>query len=74
MIVGKQKSLDEIEEMHGDVPKAAVEAVSEMRLKGSTVAIFEGARMLAESAADWPGAFAQAAAEAAAKRLPPAKR
>src|SRR6185369_14377481 len=33
---------DELGEMHGDVPKAAAEAVSEMRVHGGTVAIFAG--------------------------------
>ncbi len=40
---------DELEEMHGDIPKAASEAVSEMRVKGSVVAIFRDSRMLAAS-------------------------
>ncbi|HYW43816.1 MAG TPA: ATP-binding protein [Bryobacteraceae bacterium] len=45
--------LDEIDELKGDIPKAAAEAVSEMRLRGSTVAVFAGSRMLAASS---PGA------------------
>ncbi len=40
---------DELEEMHGDVPAAAAEAVSEMRVKGSVVAIFRDSRMLSAS-------------------------
>ncbi len=41
---------DELEEMHGDVAKASVEAVSEMRVKGSmAVAIFRDSKMLAAS-------------------------
>src|ERR1022692_3678923 len=58
---------DELGEMKGDVAKAAAEAVSEMRLDGSTVAIFDGARMLAASApVPLPG-FDAAAARAAAR-------
>jgi heavy metal sensor kinase len=40
---------DELEEMHGDVGKASVEAVSEMQMQGTPVAIFQGSRMLAAS-------------------------
>jgi len=40
---------DELEEMKGDVPKAAAEAVSEMNLHGGIVAIFGGGQMLASS-------------------------
>ncbi len=38
---------DELEEMKGDVPKAAVEAVSEMHVRDSVVAILEGRRVVA---------------------------
>src|SRR5579871_1631987 len=41
--------LDEMEEMKGDRPKAAAEAVSEMRLRGSIVAVFDAGVMLAAS-------------------------
>src|SRR6185295_3002786 len=41
---------DELVEMQGDVSKAAAEAVSELRLDGSTVAIFDARHMLAASA------------------------
>ncbi len=40
---------DELEEMQGDTGKASAEAVSEMQLQGTPVAIFEGSRMLAAS-------------------------
>lgn len=40
---------DELEEMKGDVAKAASEAVAEMHVKGSVVAIFLDSRMLASS-------------------------
>jgi len=41
---------DELDEMHGDVAKASVEAVSEMRVKGGlAVAIFLDSKMLAAS-------------------------
>ena len=41
---------DELDEMHGDVAKASVEAVSEMRVKGSmAVAIFRDSKLLAAS-------------------------
>jgi hypothetical protein len=40
---------EEIEEMHGDVEKAAAEAVSEMQMGGGTVAIYAGHTMLAAS-------------------------
>lgn len=56
---------DELVEMHGDVNKAAAEAVSELRLRGSTVAIFDATRMLAASAPVSPG-FDAVVAEAAA--------
>jgi heavy metal sensor kinase len=61
---------DELVEMQGDVPKAAREAVSEMRLHGSTVAIFEGDRMVAASAPVPPHAFDAAATEAASRAEP----
>jgi heavy metal sensor kinase len=40
---------DELEEMHGDIPKAASEAVADMRMKGSVVAIYRDSRMLSAS-------------------------
>src|ERR1022692_1068171 len=61
---------DELGEMKGDVPKAAAEAVSEMRLDGSTVAIFDGNRMLAASAPVPPPGFEAAAAEASSRDEP----
>ncbi len=62
--------LDEIQEMHGDVPKAAVEAVSEMRLRGSAVAVFASGRMLAASAPVPRSEFESLAARAAAVGAP----
>ncbi len=41
---------DEIEEMHGDTAKAALETVAEMRFNAGAVAVFAGNRMLAASA------------------------
>ena len=55
---------DEIEEMNGDLAKAAAEAVSEMRLRG-TVAVFDGSKMLAASAPVVREEFESVAAEAA---------
>src|SRR5260370_6608197 len=49
--------LDEMQEMHGDHFKAAAEAVSEMRLRGSTVAGFHGSNMLASTAPGERGDF-----------------
>ena len=40
---------DELEEKQGDTGKASAEAVSEMQLQGTPVAIFEGSRLLAAS-------------------------
>ena len=57
--------LDEMEEMKGDPLKASAEAVSEMRLRGSTVAVFDGSRMLAASAPVVRADFEEAAARAA---------
>ncbi|HEY2013276.1 MAG TPA: hypothetical protein VGH38_07220, partial [Bryobacteraceae bacterium] len=62
--------LDEIGEMKGDLPKAASEAVSEMRLRGSTVAVFDGSTMLAASAPVAQPEFAAVAARAAASTDP----
>jgi len=62
--------LDEMEEMHGDQLKAAPEAVSEMRLRGSTVAVFDGSRMLAASAPVAAAEFQALAARAAAANDP----
>jgi heavy metal sensor kinase len=56
--------VDELGEMKGDVPKAAAEAVSEMRLHGSIVAIFDRNRMLAASAPIPAPGFDAVAAEA----------
>src|SRR6185369_10865582 len=58
---------DEIEEMNGDLAKAAAEAVSEMRLRG-TVAVFDGSKMLAASAPVVREEFESVAAEAARAR------
>src|SRR5438309_182900 len=58
--------LDEIQEMNGDLPKAAAEAVSEMRLRGGTVAVFDGTHLLAASAPVVQAEFEAAAARAAA--------
>ncbi|HUI54897.1 MAG TPA: heavy metal sensor histidine kinase [Bryobacteraceae bacterium] len=41
---------DEFEEMKGDVPLASSEAVSGMRLRGSSVAVLAGGKLLAASA------------------------
>ena len=61
--------LDEMQEVHGDQWKSAAEAVSEMRLRGSTVAVFDGSRMLSSSApvvrADFEAIAAQAQAAGA---------
>ena len=57
--------LDEIREMQGDVDKAAVEAVSEMHLGTSAVAVFAGSRMLAGSAPGLESAFGPVARAAA---------
>ena len=62
--------LDEIQEMKGDVNKAAAEAVSEMRLRGSTVAVFDGSTMLAASAPVERAEFEAVAARAAAASEP----
>jgi heavy metal sensor kinase len=61
---------DELGEMKGDVPKAAAEAVSEMRLGGSTVAIFEGGHMLAASSPVPPPGFDAAVAQATSHAEP----
>ncbi|MBZ5619010.1 MAG: HAMP domain-containing protein [Acidobacteriia bacterium] len=61
---------DELVEMQGDVPKAASEAVSEMRLQGSTVAIFDGNHMLAASAPVPHPGFEAIAAQASAASNP----
>jgi len=41
--------LDEMDELKGDFPRAAAEAASEMRLRGSTVAVFRGPILLSAS-------------------------
>src|SRR6185369_8489492 len=61
---------DEIEEMNGDLAKAAAEAVSEMRLRGSTVAVFDGSKMLAASAPVERAEFEAAAAQVVAAADP----
>ncbi len=61
---------DEIEEMKGDLAKAAAEAVSEMRLRGSTVAVFDGSKMLAASAPVVRPELEAVAAQAAAAPEP----
>ncbi len=58
---------DELEEMKGDVPKAAAEAVTEMRLRGSVVAIFQAGRMLAASSPVQPPGFDEIAVKAAGR-------
>jgi len=59
--------LDELEEMKGDIPKAAAEAVSEMRINGSAVAIFEAGRVLAASSAAPSAGFESLATQAATR-------
>jgi heavy metal sensor kinase len=56
---------DELVEMRGDIAKASAEAVSEMRIQGNVVAIFQGSRMLAAS-----GAVPKAELAALAQRVP----
>lgn len=60
---------DELEELNGDIPKAAFEAVTGMRLHATTVAVLEGARVLASStplsAAESGAIAAQTAASSA---------
>ena len=62
--------LDEMEELNGDVPKAALEAVSEMRLGGATAAVFAGSREVAASGPAPVAEFGAAAASAADSVLP----
>ena len=58
--------LDEMQEMQGDRFKAAAEAVSEMRLRAGTVAVFEDGKMLASSAPVIPADFEALAVQAQA--------
>jgi len=62
--------LDEMQEMQGDHFKAAAEAVSEMRLRGSTVAVFDGSKLLASSAPVVRAEFEAVAAQAEAGSQP----
>lgn len=57
--------LDEIQEMNGDTAKAAYEAVSGMRLQGSSVAVVASGRLLAASAPGWESEFTAVARQAA---------
>jgi two-component system OmpR family sensor kinase len=61
---------DEMVEENGDVAKAATEAVSGMRLRGSSVAVLAGGRLLAASAPAPPGEFEAAAARVGGERAP----
>ena len=60
----------ELEELNGDPLRAAIETVSEMRLRNVLLAIFEGRRLLASSAPLTGGELSEFAGRAAAGTQP----